>query len=361
MIWTACASWSRISRTRRSARSFMQAKRRTRWPWPPGSRRSRSGLVVSPDALFDVQIKRIHEYKRQLLNILQTVAHWNRSKADPTADWVPRVKIFGGKSAPGYAVAKEIIHLINDVAESSTTIPMTGDLLKIVYPPNYNVSMAEHLVPAADLSEQISTAGMEASGTGNMKFMMNGAPTIGTLDGANVEILREVGDENFFLFGMTTEEAEARRALPDQSRLAIEASAPLQEVLQQISEGRFSPDTAGPLSWAGAPHLAPRLFPRRGGLCGLRCGTGAGGHGLCRPRRLGQDGGDEHGAIRLLLVRPDDPQLYARISGTFRQPCEDVHDQSKPRPRHRSRRLSRGAMATPFRCWGRIRRVRTGW
>ena len=200
------------------------------------------GITVSPDALFDVQIKRIHEYKRQLLNILQTVAHWNRIKANPTGPWVPRLKIFGGKSAPGYAVAKEIIHLINDVATVINADPDTGDLLKIIYPPNYNVSMAERLVPAADLSEQISTAGKEASGTGNMKFMMNGAPTIGTMDGANVEIYQEVGAENFFLFGMTTDQAAKRREDPDQSRKAIDASATLQTVLQMIAEGRFSPD-----------------------------------------------------------------------------------------------------------------------
>ena len=200
------------------------------------------GITVSPDALFDVQIKRIHEYKRQLLNILQTVAHWNRIKTNPTAQWVPRVKIFGGKSAPGYAVAKEIIHLINDVATVINADPDTGDLLKIIYPPNYNVSMAERLVPAADLSEQISTAGKEASGTGNMKFMMNGAPTIGTMDGANVEIFQEVGAENFFLFGMTTDEAVKRREDPDQSRKAIDASPALQAVLQMVAEGRFSPD-----------------------------------------------------------------------------------------------------------------------
>lgn len=200
------------------------------------------GVTVSPDALFDVQVKRIHEYKRQLLNILQTVAHWHAIKQDPTATWVPRVKIFGGKSAPGYAVAKEIIHLINDVAAVVNADPDTKDLLKIVYPENYNVSMAERLIPAADLSEQISTAGKEASGTGNMKFMMNGAPTIGTLDGANVEILQEVGDENFFLFGLTTEQAMKRREDPEQSRKAIEASQPMLDVLQMIAEGRFSPD-----------------------------------------------------------------------------------------------------------------------
>ncbi len=202
--------------------------------------KAQSGVTVSPAALFDVQIKRIHEYKRQLLNVLQTVAHWNRVRENPTANWVPRVKIFGGKSAPGYAVAKEIIHLINDVAAVINNDPKTGDLLKIIYPANYNVSMAEHLVPGADLSEQISTAGKEASGTGNMKFMMNGAPTIGTLDGANVEILQEVGADNFFLFGMTAEQAQNRRDDPDHSRKAIAASPALQVVLQQIGEGRFS-------------------------------------------------------------------------------------------------------------------------
>lgn len=199
------------------------------------------GVKVSPDALFDVQIKRIHEYKRQLLNILETIARWHAIRANPKGPWVPRVKIFGGKSAPGYAVAKEIIHLINDVAAVINNDPVTGDLLKIVYPANYNVSMAERLIPASDLSEQISTAGKEASGTGNMKFMMNGAPTIGTLDGANVEILQEVGAENFFLFGLTADEVMKRREDPEQSRKAIEASKVLQDVLQMIAEGRFSP------------------------------------------------------------------------------------------------------------------------
>lgn len=199
------------------------------------------GVTVSPDALFDVQVKRIHEYKRQLLNILETISHWHAIRDNPGAGWVPRVKIFGGKSAPGYAVAKEIIHLINDVAQVVNNDPVTGDLLKIVYPANYNVSMAERLIPAADLSEQISTAGKEASGTGNMKFMMNGAPTIGTLDGANVEILQEVGEENFFLFGLTTEQAMKRREDPDHARKAIETSQPMLDVLQMVAEGRFSP------------------------------------------------------------------------------------------------------------------------
>jgi starch phosphorylase len=199
------------------------------------------GVRVSPDALFDVQIKRIHEYKRQLLNILETVARWDAIRRNPVGPWVPRVKIFAGKAAPGYAVAKEIIHLINDVASIINSDPVTGDLLKVVFPPNYNVSLAERVIPAADLSEQISTAGKEASGTGNMKFMMNGAPTIGTLDGANVEILQEVGAENFFLFGLTADQVVKRREDPEHSRHAIEASQELQDVLQMVAEGRFSP------------------------------------------------------------------------------------------------------------------------
>lgn len=200
------------------------------------------GTQLTVDALFDVQVKRLHEYKRQLLNILWTISRWQQIKQNPGAGWVPRVKVFGGKAAPSYHTAKDIIRLINDVAATVNNDPQTRDLLQVVYPPNYGVSMAEKLIPAADLSEQISTAGMEASGTGNMKFGLNGALTIGTLDGANVEIREQVGAENFFLFGLTTEEVAARRAEPDHSRSAIEASQPLQDVLQAIAEGTFSPD-----------------------------------------------------------------------------------------------------------------------
>jgi len=198
--------------------------------------------AANPDALFDVQVKRIHEYKRQLLNVLQTVAHWHAIRQNPAAGWVPRIKIFGGKAAPGYHVAKEIVRLVNDVAKVVNTDPVTRDLLQVVYPPNYNVSMAERVIPAADLSEQISTAGKEASGTGNMKFALNGALTIGTLDGANVEIRERVGEDNFLLFGLNADEVVARRENPNHARDAILASQPLQDVLQMLAEGRFSPD-----------------------------------------------------------------------------------------------------------------------
>lgn len=200
------------------------------------------GQKINPDAMFDVQIKRIHEYKRQLLNVFETIARWHAIRENPGADWTPRVKIFGGKAAPGYFIAKDIIRLINDVGRVVNADPIVGNRLKVIYPANYNVSMAQRLIPAADLSEQISTAGKEASGTGNMKFTMNGALTIGTLDGANVEIRERVGADNFFLFGMDADEVQARYTVQDHARQAIEASPVLQNVLQLIVEGRFSPD-----------------------------------------------------------------------------------------------------------------------
>ena len=197
---------------------------------------------ISPDAILDIQIKRIHEYKRQLMNLFETIALWNEIKENPDKKWTPRVKVFGGKAAPGYVMAKQIIHLINDAATVINNDPVTKDYLQIIFPSNYNVSMAEVLIPAADLSEQISTAGKEASGTGNMKFALNGALTIGTLDGANVEIRDHVGAENFFLFGLNASEVVERRKEPEFSRRAIEASPRLYRVLNQIASGTFSPD-----------------------------------------------------------------------------------------------------------------------
>jgi len=200
------------------------------------------GLAVDPDALFDVQIKRIHEYKRQLLNIVETVALYDQIRSHPERDWVPRVKLFAGKAAPSYHNAKMIIKLANDVAKRINSDPSVGGLLKVAFLPNYNVTLAEMVIPAADLSEQISTAGMEASGTGNMKLALNGALTIGTLDGANIEILERVGNDNMLIFGLTAEEVAARRRDGYNPRAVIEASRELCQVLSAIASGVFSPD-----------------------------------------------------------------------------------------------------------------------
>ena len=204
--------------------------------------RDRLGIGLDPDALFDVQVKRIHEYKRQLLNIIETVAHYDQIRAHPDHDWVPRVKIFAGKAAASYQNAKLIIKLANDVARVVNNDPAVGDLLKVAFIPNYNVSLAEIIIPAADLSEQISTAGMEASGTGNMKFALNGALTIGTLDGANVEMRDHIGAENMVIFGLTAEEVAEKRAGAYRPRNVIADSPDLKKALAAISSGAFSRD-----------------------------------------------------------------------------------------------------------------------
>ncbi|MBB2752100.1 UNVERIFIED_ORG: glycogen/starch/alpha-glucan phosphorylase-like protein [Rhizobium aethiopicum] len=203
---------------------------------------SRMGVKLDPSAIFDIQIKRIHEYKRQLLNIIEAVALYDQIRSHPELDWVPRVKLFAGKAAPSYYNAKLIIKLINDVARTINNDPSVRGLLKVVFVPNYNVSLAEVMVPAADLSEQISTAGMEASGTGNMKFGLNGALTIGTLDGANVEMRDNVGEDNIVIFGLTADEVSKVRSDGHNPRAIIEGSRELAQALSAIGSGVFSPD-----------------------------------------------------------------------------------------------------------------------
>ena len=199
-------------------------------------------IRVDPASLFDVHIKRIHEYKRQLLNILEAVALYNAIRARPMDDWTPRVKIFAGKAAASYHQAKLIIKLIHDVAKVINSDPTVRNILQIVFLPNYSVSLAEVIIPASDVSEQISTAGMEASGTGNMKFALNGALTIGTLDGANIEILERVGAHNMFVFGLTAAEVEVQRHRGIDATEIIAASPILTEVLASVEAGVFSPD-----------------------------------------------------------------------------------------------------------------------
>jgi starch phosphorylase len=211
---------------------------------------SRTGIVVDPAALFDIQVKRIHEYKRQHLNALYIVGLYQRLRRDPQLAIAPRCFIFGGKAAPGYAMAKLIIRLITGVAEVVNNDPLIGGRLKVVFFPDFNVKNAHSIYPAADLSEQISTAGKEASGTGNMKFMMNGALTIGTLDGANVEIREEAGSENFFLFGLSAAEVEQVKREGYHPAGRAQADAGLREVLDLIAGGHFSrgePDVFRPL------------------------------------------------------------------------------------------------------------------
>ncbi|NQU66048.1 MAG: glycogen/starch/alpha-glucan phosphorylase, partial [SAR324 cluster bacterium] len=197
---------------------------------------------VDTASIFDVQVKRIHEYKRQLLNIFHVITLYNRIKAGRTENFMPRTVIFSGKAPPGYYMAKKIIHLICAVANLINRDRSVQGLLKVIFLPNYSVSLAERIFPGSDLSEQISTAGMEASGTGNMKFALNGALTIGTLDGANIEILEEVGEENIFIFGKSAAELhkiKTERYVPAEY---YQNNPELRQVMDQIRDGFFSPN-----------------------------------------------------------------------------------------------------------------------
>jgi starch phosphorylase len=209
------------------------------------------GLRLNPDSLFDVQIKRMHEYKRQTLKVLQCIALYNDIKAGKSAGFVPRTVLFGGKAAPGYYMAKLIIKFINNVAGVINNDPDMRGLLEIHFLPNYRVSLAECVIPASDVSEQISTAGTEASGTGNMKFALNGAITIGTMDGANIEIWEEVGDDNIFIFGLRSHEVDGLQSKGYNPWDFYHKSEELRKVMDLIAKGFFSPEE---------PHLFRPIF-----------------------------------------------------------------------------------------------------
>ncbi len=259
------------------------------------------GVALNTDAIFDVQVKRLHEYKRQLLNAMHIIYLYQKLQDDPSMELQPRTFLFGAKAAPGYAVAKRIIHLINSLANQINSDPLCRGRLQVVFLENYRVSLAEHLMPASEVSQQISTAGKEASGTGNMKFMMNGALTVGTLDGANVEMHEVLGDENMFLFGLHADEVARLKAQGYAPQRLCEHDDALKRVVDQLRTG-FSDGVS-------YDDLAQRLLQRDEYMLlqdfASYCAAGAAhGEDLRRPRGVGPYVASQHRAQRYLRRRP---------------------------------------------------------